>query len=149
MLAIIRFHPAISCPMRNIARFFWIGIALALCSLATHAQTCAAPGKDGPVTISAAASNINTYFQGNGNLSLGASSLTLGARSGVATALSAGDKLLVVQMQGAAINANNNNCYGDGLGPCTDTNTRAIGSDKAQVFWKTATTQQGAMSMCA
>lgn len=113
-------------------------LATSQISAVALAQTCAAPGKDGPVTISGAATNINTYFQGNGNLSAGNSSLTLGARSGVATPLSAGDKLLIVQIQGAAINTNNNNCYGDGLGPCTDTDTRAIGSDKAQGFLENA-----------
>ncbi len=105
---------------------------------AALAQTCAAPGKDGPVTIASANTNINTYFQGNGNLSAGASSLVLGISTGTATPIQPGDKLLIVQMQGADINDVNNNCYGDGLGPCTDTNTRAIGSDKAQGFLEDA-----------
>ncbi|NJS35856.1 MAG: DUF11 domain-containing protein [Brachymonas sp.] len=100
----------------------------------TWAQVCAAPGKDGPVTISGANTNINTYFQGNGNLGIGAVSLVLGASTGTAAAIQPGDKLLIVQMQGADINDVNNNCYGDGLGSCTDTNTRAIGADKAQGF---------------
>jgi uncharacterized repeat protein (TIGR01451 family) len=114
-------------------------LTLALISLSgsVQAQTCAAPGKDGPVTISGSNVSINTYFQGNGNLSAAATSLTLGTQTG-ATNVSAGDMLLIVQMQGAAINAVNNNCYGDGLGPCTDTDTRAIGSDKAQGFLEDA-----------
>jgi uncharacterized repeat protein (TIGR01451 family) len=120
--------------MRKIVCSLWIAAACVLGAASAYAQTCAAPGKDGPVTISGAATNINTYFQGNGNLSAGGSSLTLGARSGVATPLSTGDKLLIVQVQGAGINTSNNNCYGDGAGPCTDTDTRAIGSDKAQGF---------------
>jgi uncharacterized repeat protein (TIGR01451 family) len=124
--------------MRNIVHSLCISMALMLCHLAATAQTCAAPGKDGPATISGAGTNINTYFQGNNNLSVNATSLVLGTRSGVATPLSAGDKLLIVQVQGAAINTSNNNCYGDGLGPCTDTNTRAIGSDKAQGFLENA-----------
>ncbi len=98
------------------------------------AQTCAAPGKDGPVTIAGAGINTNTYFQGSGNLSAGAASLVLGASTGTATPIQPGDKLLIIQMQGAAIQAANNNCYGDNVGPCTDTDTRAIGSDKAQGF---------------
>ena len=99
-----------------------------------HAQTCAAPGKDGPVTIASSNTNVNTYFQGNGNLSAGASALVLGASTGTVAAIQPGDKLLIVQMQGADINDVNNNCYGDGIGPCSDTDTRAIGSDKAQGF---------------
>ncbi len=112
-------------------------LTLALAHPNTFAQTCAAPGKDGPVTISGSNVSINTYFQGNGNLSIGAASLVLGAQTGTVS-VSAGDKLLIVQMQGAAINNVNNNCYGDGLGPCTDTDTRAIGSDKAQGFLENA-----------
>jgi uncharacterized repeat protein (TIGR01451 family) len=112
-------------------------LALGLASQAASAQTCAAPGKDGPVTISGSNVNINTYFQGNGNLSAGAASLVLGAQTGTLN-ISVGDKLLIVQMQGAAINNVNNNCYGDGLGPCTDTDTRAVGSDKAQGFLENA-----------
>jgi uncharacterized repeat protein (TIGR01451 family) len=99
---------------------------------ASLAQVCASPGKDGPVTISTPGTVANGYFQGNGNLAISSSSLTLGTQSGDATAVTVGDKLLIVQMQGAAINTSDNNCYGDGAGPCTDTDTRAIGSDRAQ-----------------
>jgi uncharacterized repeat protein (TIGR01451 family) len=124
--------------MRNLRLLSTI-FALAASLLAQYslAQTCAAPGKDGPVTISGSNVSVNTYFQGNGNLSATNTSLTLGAQTG-ATNVSVGDKLLIVQIQGAAINAVNNNCYGDGVGPCTDTNTRAIGSDKAQGFLEDA-----------
>ena len=114
-----------------------LALALACVGANVQAQTCAAPGKDGPVTISTSNVNVNTYFQNNGNLSVSATSLTLGTQTGV-TNVSAGDMLLIVQMQGAAINAVNNNCYGDGLGPCTDTDTRSIGSDKAQGFLEDA-----------
>ncbi len=110
------------------------GCVWALCVLSTAAlaQVCASPGKDGPVTISSASTVVNGYFEGAGTLNVGATNLTLGAQSGNTTTVSVGDKLLIVQMQGAAINTGNNNCYGDGLGPCTDTDTRAIGTDRAQ-----------------
>ncbi len=114
-------------------RLFIIAIFMACTSAPILAQVCAAPGKDGPVTISGSAVSVNTYFQGNGNPNATDTSLTLGAQTG-APNVSVGDTLLIVQMQGADINNVNNNCYGDGLGPCTDTNTRAIGSDKAQGF---------------
>ena len=110
------------------------------------AQTCAAPGKDGPVTVSGANTNINTYFQGNGNLSVAASSLVLGASTGTAAAIQPGDKLLIIQMQGAAINTTDTTCYGDGAtstGTCaastaTAALTRGIGNDKAQGFLEDA-----------
>ncbi len=109
-----------------------------LATSATWAQVCGAPGKDGPATISGANTNINTYFQGNASLNAGASSLVLGASTGTSAVIQPGDVLLIIQMQGARIQAVNNNCYGDGLGPCTDTDTRAIGSDKAQGFLEDA-----------
>ncbi len=112
-------------------------LAAASLPMMANAQTCAAPGKDGPVTVSGSSVSVNTYFQGNGNLLATNTSLTLGVQTGAAN-VSVGDMLLIVQMQGAAIQAVNNNCYGDNVGPCTDTNTRAIGSDKAQGFLEDA-----------
>lgn len=88
------------------------------CSGAVHAQTCAAPGKDAPGTISGI---VNRYHQGNGALSAGATSLTLGAASGAAQAVAAGDLLLVIQMQGAGINTNDDERYGDGSGTAGNT----------------------------
>lgn len=77
------------------------------------AQTCAAPGKDAPGTVSGI---VNTYYQGNGNLTAGATSLTLGAASGAANTVTVGDLLLVIQMQGADIDSNDDERYGDGTG---------------------------------
>jgi uncharacterized repeat protein (TIGR01451 family) len=89
----------------------------ALCLLATMAaalaQTCAAPGKDAPGTISGV---VNTYFQGNGNLTAGATTLTLGAASGAGGTATVGDLLLVIQMQGATILEAQDERYGDGSG---------------------------------
>lgn len=78
-----------------------------------QAQTCAAPGKDAPGTPSGI---VNTYYQGNGNLTAGATSLTLGAASGAAGTVTTGDLLLVIQMQGADINTNDDERYGNGTG---------------------------------
>lgn len=77
------------------------------------AQTCAAPGKDAPGTV---AGTVNTYYQGNGNLLAAATSLTLGASSGAVGTVTIGDLLLVVQMQGATIDTNDDERYGDGAG---------------------------------
>jgi len=64
-----------------------------------YAQSCAAPGRDGPVTIPL---QPNTYYAGAGSAS--GSSLTLGALDarGSGTPFAAGDMALVVQMQDGA-----------------------------------------------
>ena len=85
----------------------WLGCASA------YGQTCAAPGKDGPATPSGI---VNTYYQGNGDLVAAATSLTLGAASGAVGTVTVGDKLLIIQMQGADINTNDDERYGDGTG---------------------------------
>ena len=85
----------------------WLGCASA------YGQTCAAPGKDAPGTPSGI---VNTYYQGNGNLAAAATTLTLGAASGAAGTVTVGDMLLVIQMQGASIDTNDDERYGDGTG---------------------------------
>ena len=77
------------------------------------AQVCVAPGKDAPGTISGV---VNRYFQGVGTLNAGATTLTLGAASGAAGTVEAGDLLLVIQMQGATIGTSNDERYGDNTG---------------------------------
>ncbi len=91
----------------------WIfGTAIALlCSMPSWAQVCAAPGKDAPATISGV---VNTFYQGNGNLSIAATSLTLGTSTGASGAVSVGDMLMIIQMQGATINSTDSDAYGDG-----------------------------------
>lgn len=130
-------------PSFSLLRTLALLAAHALAFVPAWAQVCASPGKDGPVTIAGANTEVNSYFQGNDNLLANATTLTLGAQSGSTALVAAGDKLLLVQMQGAAINNVNNNCYGDGLGPCTDTDTRAIGADKAQGFLDNASYTAG------
>lgn len=84
-----------------------------LAASAAHAQVCAAPGKDGSATPSGI---VNTYYQGNGNLVIAATALTLGAASGAAGTVTVGDKLLIIQMQGADIDSSDDERYGDGTG---------------------------------
>ncbi|MBL8788063.1 MAG: tandem-95 repeat protein, partial [Deltaproteobacteria bacterium] len=73
----------------------------------------------GDVTISTE-TILNTYYPGVGTASAGATSIQVGASRGAATAIAAGDLLLVIQMQGAEIdagaNAAANDPYGDGVG---------------------------------
>lgn len=60
---------------------------------------------------------INTYYPGvTGTVSRGATSIPVGTlRPTGATAIAAGDLLLVMQMQYADIDATNSNIYGDGI----------------------------------
>lgn len=78
---------------------------------------CATPGKDGSPTLSV---NPNTYYPGTASAAAGAISITVGAGTRgsttvAASTISAGDLLLVMQMQGAEINTSNNDSYGDGV----------------------------------
>lgn len=77
------------------------------------AQTCSIPGNAGTTTLSTVP---NSYFTGAANAAAGATSITLGTRTGAATDIAAGDLLLIIQMQGATLNSTNTNQYGDGVG---------------------------------
>ena len=69
----------------------------------------------GSVTISIANNVINTYYPGMGNPVAGGTSLNVGAidSRGNTTAISAGDLVLIIQIQGADIDASNTDSYGD------------------------------------
>ncbi|HEX6087568.1 MAG TPA: C25 family cysteine peptidase [Thermoanaerobaculia bacterium] len=85
------------------------------------------PGKDGAGgTLN---SVVNSYWQGSSNAAVGATSLTVtGARRGAAQSITAGDLVLIIQMQDAAIDSNNDDRYGDGLGIPGGTNGIGSGS---------------------
>lgn len=84
---------------------------LILMSLFSFSQSCPTASA-GTATIS---TNPNTYFPGTqATVNTGATSITLGAGSGP-TAISAGDVVLIIQMQGADFNSTNNDSYGDGV----------------------------------
>lgn len=72
---------------------------------------CGIPGKDGPVNISGI---VNTYYPGTADANIGDTTIPVGAPSGAATPIDAGDLLLVMQMQGADINSTNTDAYGNG-----------------------------------
>jgi uncharacterized repeat protein (TIGR01451 family) len=77
---------------------------------------CANPGRDGSPT--ALATNPNTYFPSGSaaqTVNAGSNSISLGTARGAGPAIAAGDLVLIIQMQGAAINSSNNNSYGDGV----------------------------------
>lgn len=79
------------------------------------AQVCAAPGVGGSTTVSAAATVLNTYYPGSsaggtaGGTSIG---YTSGSARGAATAIAAGDLVLIIQMQdGTGATTSNSSAY--------------------------------------
>jgi hypothetical protein len=76
---------------------------------------CGVPPTNGSVVIAIANNIVNTYYPGLGNPLAGNISLNIGAADprGNATAISAGDLVLIIQIQGADINATNTDAYGD------------------------------------
>ncbi|HUM03642.1 MAG TPA: hypothetical protein VL084_15230, partial [Thermoanaerobaculia bacterium] len=75
---------------------------------------CATPGKDGPGGVLAGV--VNTYYPpALGVVAAGSTSIALGAARGAPTAIAAGDLLLVIQIQDAAIDSTNTGAYGDGI----------------------------------
>ena len=77
-----------------------------------YANWCATPAKNGTAIPSGV---VNTYFPGNAPVAVGATSISLGQSTGVASGITAGDLLLVIQMQDATIDTRNNSRYGDGV----------------------------------
>lgn len=74
------------------------------------AQTCP------PAVTTGIASINNTYFPGQQAIvSAGSTSIAIGAAAYGTIPVSAGDVLLIIQMQGAQINSANDNTYGDGV----------------------------------
>jgi uncharacterized repeat protein (TIGR01451 family) len=107
--------PNFSMLSRSIIRLL-AAFSLALITPLAVGQVCAPPASLGTAPTSGF---VNNYFAGNGNLSIGAVSLTLGAvdsRAPVTASLAIGDLLMVMQMQDASINTSNDNTYGNGSG---------------------------------
>jgi len=86
--------------------------ALLLTSAAVQAQPCGTPGKDGAGTITGI---VNSYYPGTVTVAAGSTAIPVGARSGSAVNIGAGDLLLVIQMQDAAIDSDDDGGYGDGV----------------------------------
>ncbi len=114
-MASARFGLGVSrCGFSGLIRRGWLRTTWAVLALvaapASFAQVCAIPGADGPA---AASGVLNTYYPGAATAAAGATSISVGAGRG-STAIAAGDLLLVIQMQDAAINSSNTGAYGDG-----------------------------------
>ena len=103
-------QPTISNMVRRVHQFLRV-IALTVATFVifgtqAHAQTCALPGWDGPVTASGV---VNSYHGGSGNPAAGATSITVASATGLRTsarALRAGDLVLIMQMQDGTTPAN-------------------------------------------
>lgn len=92
-------------------------LALTALGGAAIAQVCATPGRNSATTTIGGI--INSYYPGSsGSVAAGAVTVPIGsiAAGGAATAIAAGDLLILMQMQGATINSSNSDCYGDGAG---------------------------------
>jgi LPXTG-site transpeptidase (sortase) family protein len=112
--------------LQNFARFFLKnGLVFALVLLlaiqpATIAYADQALGgifpnqKSAPTIISGV---INSYYPGRADVAAGSTMIPVGsARSGGGPAIANGDVLLIVQMQGADLDGDNDERYGDGIG---------------------------------
>ncbi|MEP7252124.1 MAG: T9SS type A sorting domain-containing protein [Ginsengibacter sp.] len=76
---------------------------------------CGIPPVSGSVTIAVANNVINTYYPGTNDIVAGGTSLTIGGIDGRgnATPLTAGDLILIIQIQGGDIDVSNSDAYGD------------------------------------
>ncbi|WP_416441437.1 T9SS type A sorting domain-containing protein [Phnomibacter sp. MR] len=89
---------------------------LMLCLL-SNLNAFAQPGKNGAATITAAGTTVNTYTNVTADIAAASTSITV-ANSALAggafgaTPLATGDYILIIQMQGASIDATNTAAYG-------------------------------------
>lgn len=91
----------------------WLAILLCMALGSLAWANHATPGKDGPGgTLTGI---VNTYHPGTASVAAGSNSIAVGAAAGATTPITAGDLLLVIQMQGADINTSNTGAYGDGV----------------------------------
>ncbi len=104
--------------MKDLCRVLFLLLTSGAVAILSHAplaaQPCGTPGRDGSGTITG---TVNTYYPGTASVAAGSLSLSIpvGTPSGAAAAIAAGDLLLVIQMQDAAINSTDTSSYGDGV----------------------------------
>ena len=96
--------------LRRVAAFAFS--VAALLPTALFAQTCSVPGSAG--ALSSSVSELNSYFAGTGSPAINATSIAVAAGVGFAN-INSGDLLLVIQMQGADIDATNTRPMGRAL----------------------------------
>ncbi len=78
---------------------------------------CGVSPSSGLVTITVTNNVVNTYYPGSSNALAGASSISVGSidSRGSTTPLAVGDLILIIQIQGADIDASNTDSYGDNI----------------------------------
>lgn len=103
--------------VRSARELVALGIAfacLAALPARSFAQDCPTViGEDG--SPGALTGIINTYYPGTASAAAGATTISIGTSTGSSTAATAGDLLLVIQMQDGTIDSTNSLLYGDGL----------------------------------
>jgi hypothetical protein len=87
-------------------------------NLGTSENANANPGKDGSKTITTANQIVNEFTNLTSNASAGATTISVGSsslnsNSRFSSSLSAGDLILIIQMQGATITTTDNSSYGN------------------------------------
>ena len=116
----------------------------------SQSNACATPAENGAGgTLNAV---INTYYPpsaANVTVAAGATSVTLGASRGAATAIASGDLLLFIQMQDAAINSTNTSSYGDGASGAGFTNLNNSGMYEFVKATSAVPTAGGALTFVA
>ncbi|HJW93500.1 MAG TPA: C25 family cysteine peptidase [Thermoanaerobaculia bacterium] len=111
----------------NVATITWTGAANPNSSetvnIVAQGKVCATPGKDGAGGTLAGIKN--DYWPGSASAAAGATTVTLGARVAGAggNTITAGDLLVVMQMQDAAFDTTNDETYGEGTGSTKATGT--------------------------
>jgi Secretion system C-terminal sorting domain len=99
----------------NALCFLFYFIAINYCNKAT--AQCGVPPTSGSVTISITNNIVNTYYPGIGNPVAGTTTMAVGPvdSRGNATPITAGDLVLIIQVQGADMNTGNTDAYGDNV----------------------------------
>ncbi len=91
---------------------FFLAIAFLFATPSNLFAQCGTPGQQGNGgTLTGV---VNTYWPGTATANAAATSITLGTSRGAATPIASGNLLLVMQMQDAAIDSDNDDGYGNG-----------------------------------
>lgn len=88
-------------------RVSYVVASLLLLTFAGVSQTCPTSGTTNLNT------NPNTYYPGTGTVNVGATTINVGPIGIGTTPITAGNLVMIIQMQGAEIATNNNNRYGN------------------------------------
>ena len=109
---------------------------------ANVATSCAIPGKDGPGALTSTTPAPNTYFPGTATTAMSATSIQVGAAAG-STPIAAGDLVMIIQMQGAAIDVSNGASYGSSTNLTAGFYEYAVATNSVPVAGGTLTIAKG------